>query len=65
VAGAVSVVDCTAVAVSHNSETGKGRRVRRIRDTLGSGALAVEHVGSTAVPGLAAKNRIDIDLIAP
>lgn len=35
----------------------------RIRGALGSLALAVEHVGSTAVPGLAAKDRIDIDLI--
>ena len=35
----------------------------RIRTALGPLALAVEHVGSTAVPGLAAKNRIDIDLI--
>lgn len=35
----------------------------RIRAALGPRALAVEHVGSTAVPGLAAKNRLDIDLI--
>jgi GrpB-like predicted nucleotidyltransferase (UPF0157 family) len=35
----------------------------RIRSALGSRALAAEHVGSTAVPSLAAKNRIDIDLI--
>jgi len=35
----------------------------RIRAALGHLALAVEHVGSTAVPGLAAKNRLDIDLI--
>jgi GrpB-like predicted nucleotidyltransferase (UPF0157 family) len=35
----------------------------RIRAALGERALAVEHVGSTAVPGLAAKDRIDIDLI--
>lgn len=35
----------------------------RIREALGSRALAVEHVGSTAVPGLAAKNRLDIDVI--
>ncbi|MFF5077941.1 GrpB family protein [Actinoplanes sp. NPDC000266] len=35
----------------------------RIRDALGGRALAVEHVGSTAVPGLAAKDRVDIDLI--
>ena len=35
----------------------------RIRAALGERALAVEHVGSTAVPGLAAKDRVDIDLI--
>ena len=35
----------------------------RIRAALGDRALAVEHVGSTAVPGLAAKDRVDIDLI--
>lgn len=35
----------------------------RIRHALGSLALAIDHVGSTAVPGLAAKNRLDIDLI--
>jgi GrpB-like predicted nucleotidyltransferase (UPF0157 family) len=35
----------------------------RIRAALGPLALAVEHVGSTAVPGLPAKDRIDIDLI--
>ncbi len=39
------------------------REEARIRSALGLRALAVEHVGSTAVPGLAAKNRIDIDLI--
>ena len=33
-----------------------------IRDALGERALALEHVGSTAVPGLAAKPVIDIDL---
>jgi len=36
---------------------------RRIRAALGPQVLALEHVGSTAVPGLAAKFRIDIDLI--
>ena len=39
------------------------RHETRIRAALGGRALAVEHVGSTAVPGLAAKDRIDIDLI--
>jgi GrpB-like predicted nucleotidyltransferase (UPF0157 family) len=34
----------------------------RIRAALGEAALAVEHVGSTAVPGLPAKPVIDVDL---
>ncbi len=34
----------------------------RIRTALGADALAIEHVGSTAVPGLPAKPVIDIDL---
>lgn len=34
----------------------------RIRAVLGNAAIAIEHVGSTAVPGLAAKPTIDIDL---
>jgi GrpB-like predicted nucleotidyltransferase (UPF0157 family) len=39
------------------------REAARIRGALGDAVLAVEHVGSTAVPGLAAKPVIDIDLI--
>ena len=35
---------------------------RRIRQALGWRVLQLEHVGSTAVPGLAAKPIIDIDL---
>ncbi|WP_300345766.1 GrpB family protein [Nesterenkonia sp.] len=35
----------------------------RIRSALGMRALSIEHVGSTAVPGLPAKPVIDIDLI--
>ena len=39
------------------------REARRIRKTLGERALMVEHVGSTSVPGLVAKNIIDILLV--
>jgi GrpB-like predicted nucleotidyltransferase (UPF0157 family) len=35
---------------------------RRIREALGWRALQLDHVGSTSVPGLAAKPVIDIDL---
>jgi GrpB-like predicted nucleotidyltransferase (UPF0157 family) len=33
---------------------------RRIRDALGPAAVQVEHIGSTSVPGLAAKPIIDV-----
>ena len=36
------------------------REAARIRAALGEDAVLIEHVGSTAVPGLAAKPRIDI-----
>ena len=38
-------------------------RHRRVMTAVGSIALAVEHVGSTAVPGLAAKPIIDMDVV--
>ncbi len=38
---------------------------RRIRAALGERVLLLEHVGSTAVPGLAAKPRIDVLLVVP
>jgi len=36
---------------------------RKIRAALGESALEIHHVGSTSVPGLAAKPLIDIDLV--
>jgi GrpB-like predicted nucleotidyltransferase (UPF0157 family) len=41
------------------------RAARSIRDALGPAALLVEHMGSTSVPGLAAKPIIDITLAVP
>jgi GrpB-like predicted nucleotidyltransferase (UPF0157 family) len=38
------------------------RERQRIRDALGERAVLLEHVGSTSVPGLIAKPRIDIVL---
>jgi GrpB-like predicted nucleotidyltransferase (UPF0157 family) len=38
-------------------------QARTIRQALAGQKIAIEHVGSTAVPGLAAKPIIDIDLI--
>jgi GrpB-like predicted nucleotidyltransferase (UPF0157 family) len=35
---------------------------RRIRQALGDLALRIDHIGSTAVPGLAAKDKIDIQV---
>ncbi len=39
------------------------REAERIRATLGEGAMRVEHIGSTSVPGLIAKAIIDILLV--
>src|SRR4051812_13718633 len=39
------------------------RQAARIRGALGDGAVRLEHVGSTSVPGLAAKPRLDVLLV--
>ncbi|KAI3324635.1 GrpB domain protein [Xylariaceae sp. AK1471] len=36
---------------------------KRIRQALGDRAVLIQHVGSTSVPGLAAKDIIDVDLV--
>lgn len=41
------------------------REAERLRAALGDGRLRLEHVGSTSVPGLAAKDVIDIQLSVP
>jgi GrpB-like predicted nucleotidyltransferase (UPF0157 family) len=41
------------------------READRIRAALGASAVLLEHAGSTSVPGLAAKPRIDIVLAVP
>jgi GrpB-like predicted nucleotidyltransferase (UPF0157 family) len=38
------------------------REAARLREVLGSVALRIDHIGSTAVPGLAAKPVIDIQI---
>ena len=39
------------------------REAERVQATLGDRVLLIEHVGSTSVPGLAAKPRIDVLLV--
>jgi GrpB-like predicted nucleotidyltransferase (UPF0157 family) len=39
--------------------------LRRIAEALGEQAVRIEHVGSTAVPGLAAKPIVDLQLSVP
>jgi GrpB-like predicted nucleotidyltransferase (UPF0157 family) len=41
------------------------RERQRIRGLLGDAVVSIEHVGSTSVPGLAAKPIIDVDLVVP
>jgi len=57
-----------AIAIADYDEAWPARFAaerRRIERALGPAALAVEHVGSTAVPGLAAKPIVDILVSVP
>jgi GrpB-like predicted nucleotidyltransferase (UPF0157 family) len=38
---------------------------RRMRDLVGNTAIRIDHIGSTAVPGLGAKDVIDIQITVP
>lgn len=38
------------------------RTAQRLRQILGRRAVRIDHIGSTSVPGLAAKDRIDVQL---
>ena len=64
VIGGPTVHDDTIVLVDHDPAwaTLYAREAERISTALGPAALRVEHAGSTAVPGLAAKPIIDIVL---
>jgi GrpB-like predicted nucleotidyltransferase (UPF0157 family) len=57
VAGKVAVVDYDPVWPAQFAA-----EAAKVRAALGAAALGVEHVGSTSVPGLAAKPVIDINL---
>ena len=56
---------CDSIALSDHDPAWPARfrdEARRIEAAMGSAAVRVDHVGSTAVPGLAAKPVIDIQV---
>jgi len=65
VIGELQTHDATIVLADYDPEWPRlfEREAERIRGALGDKALQIEHVGSTSVPGLAAKPVIDIVLV--
>jgi GrpB-like predicted nucleotidyltransferase (UPF0157 family) len=64
IGGAIVLNGPTALAESNPEWTEQfARQAMRIQAALGERALRIEHVGSTSVPGLAAKPVIDILLV--
>ena len=63
--GVPAILNQPVLIVDYDPEWPKRfeREAARIRAALGSAALTIEHVGSTSVPGLAAKPKIDILLV--
>ena len=62
--GPPEVLDASITLVDYDPSWSQlfEREAARISGALGSGVLLLEHAGSTAVPGLAAKPKIDIIL---
>ncbi|WP_410618963.1 GrpB family protein [Amycolatopsis sp. cmx-8-4] len=67
VGGEPPKLDSTVTLVDYDPEWPKAfeREAERIRGVLGEQVLALEHVGSTSVPGLCAKPCVDIYLEVP
>jgi GrpB-like predicted nucleotidyltransferase (UPF0157 family) len=65
--GELEPYESTITLVEYDPEWPRSfeREAGRIRAALGTRVLALEHVGSTSVPGLAAKPIIDIALVVP
>jgi GrpB-like predicted nucleotidyltransferase (UPF0157 family) len=65
--GELEPYESTITLVEYDPEWPRSfeREAERIRAALGTRVLALEHVGSTSVPGLAAKPIIDIALVVP
>jgi GrpB-like predicted nucleotidyltransferase (UPF0157 family) len=63
--GEPTVLNGPVQLVDYNPEWPRqfAREAERIRTVLGDRALRIEHVGSTSVPGLIAKPKIDILLV--